>query len=67
LISYVVDETPAKQGKFLPGSRIPVVSEFKGDPDYVVIFPWNHKKEIMEKLKHMNSKFVTAIPSLEIH
>ena len=39
LIAYVVDETPAKQGKFLPGSRIPVVASFITRPDYVVILP----------------------------
>lgn len=64
LIAYVVDETPAKNGKFLPGSRIPVRSEFDGTPDYVVILPWNHKEEIIAKLRHMRTTFVTAIPHL---
>lgn len=67
MLPYVVDETPAKQGKFLPGSRIPVASEFATEPDYIVILPWNHAPEIMGKLGHMKSKFVTAVPSLEIH
>ena len=65
LIQYVVDETPAKQGKFLPGSHIPVVAQFESDPDFVLIVPWNFRAEILHKLGHMKSKFVTAIPTLE--
>jgi hypothetical protein len=72
LIAFVVDRNPAKQGKFMPGSRIPIVAEanlhtFK--PDYVVILPWNLKDEIMRQLdciRSWNGKFVTAIPTLDI-
>jgi SAM-dependent methyltransferase len=72
LISYVVDRNPAKQGKFLPGSRIPIVSEailHKDNPDYIVILPWNLKMEVMDQLKRAGvsgAQFVTAIPALEI-
>jgi predicted TPR repeat methyltransferase len=72
LISYVVDRNPAKQNKYLPGSRIPVVPEDylqKDRPDYVVVLPWNLKKEITQQLCYINSwggKTVTAIPRLEI-
>lgn len=69
LVLYVVDETPEKQGKFLPGSRIPVVADFQSQPDYVLILPWNFKAEIIGKLEFIRSwggKFVTAIPRLEI-
>jgi SAM-dependent methyltransferase len=72
LIRFVVDANPHKQGKFLPGSHIPVVQEkiLKEErPDYVVIFPWNIKGEIMRQLAYIgewNGKFVTAIPKLEI-
>ncbi len=69
LLAYVVDETPAKQGKFLPGSRIPVVSEFTGKPDYVVILPWNFRADIMEKLSYIREwggRFVTAVPRMEV-
>lgn len=71
LISFVVDASPHKQGKFLPGSRIPVLSLEhlqKLDPDYVIIFPWNIKKEIIGQLKDkfQKTKFVTFVPSLEI-
>ncbi|MFZ1530375.1 MAG: class I SAM-dependent methyltransferase [Ferruginibacter sp.] len=72
LISYVVDANPHKQDKFLPASHIPVVNEafLKNDqPDFVVIFPWNIKEEVMEQLayiKEWGGKFVTAIPALQI-
>ena len=72
LISYVVDKSDFKQGKFLPGSHIPVKSEeyIKFDkPDFVVILPWNLKDEIIKQLsyiKEWDGKFVVAIPKLEI-
>ena len=53
LISYVVDRNPAKQGKFMPGSRIPIVGEENlpsTRPDYIVILPWNLKEEVMAQL-----------------
>ena len=72
LIKYVVDRSPHKQGKYMPGSRIPIVSEdrIKSDkPDYVVIFPWNLSEEIAEQLSYLSSngtKFVTTVPQLLI-
>lgn len=69
LLGYVVDETSAKQGRFLPGSRIRVLGAFAGKPDYVVILPWNFRREIMAKLHYVRDwggKFVCAIPQLEI-
>ena len=71
LISFVVDRNPSKQGKYLPGSRIPIVDEScikEFRPDYVVIFPWNIKEEIMAQLsyiKNWGGKFVTAVPQLK--
>ena len=72
LLPYVVDRNPAKQGKFLPGSRIPIVPEArlqKEKPDYVVIFPWNLRDEVMEQLEYITAwggKFVTAVPELQV-
>lgn len=72
LIQYVVDLNPNKQGKFLPGSHIPVVNEqllVENQPDYVLILPWNLKSEITQQLayiKKWGGKFVIPIPSLEI-
>jgi hypothetical protein len=73
LISFVVDASPYKQGKYLPGSHIPVYAEDKihaYKPDYVIIFPWNLKYEITEQLKYISEwggKIVTFIPGFQIH
>lgn len=72
LISFVVDRAPAKQNKFMPGSRIPIVDEDvlrQTRPDFIVILPWNLKTEIMGQLdyaREWGAKFVTAVPTLEI-
>jgi SAM-dependent methyltransferase len=72
LIKYVVDRNPAKQRKYMPGSRIPIVGEdyLREDrPDYVVLMPWNLMNEITEQLAYVRdwgAKFVTAVPHLEI-
>jgi SAM-dependent methyltransferase len=73
LINFVVDASPHKQNKFLPGSRIPVlgldrIEKYK--PDYVIIFPWNLSKEIQEQLQYIRDwggKFVVFIPEIEIY
>lgn len=72
LIEFVVDASPYKQNKLLPGSRIPVFSKEKISaykPDYIIIFPWNLTTEITEQLsycKEWGAKFVVAIPELTI-
>lgn len=72
LLPYVVDKNPAKQGMFLPGSRIAVVDEAQlraDQPDYVLILPWNLKTEVMEQLAYVRAwggQFVTAVPHLEL-
>jgi len=72
LISFVVDANPNKQNKFLPGSHIPVTDEQKlrdARPDYVIIFPWNLREEIIQQLNYIrewNGKFVIPLPELEI-
>lgn len=72
IIRFVVDASPYKQGKFLPGSHIPIVDESfirKEKPDFIIIFPWNIKEEIMKQLSYIGEwggKFVTAIPSVDI-
>ncbi len=73
LLIFAADRNPSKQNKYLPGSRIPILSEQairEYRPDYVVIFPWNLKEEIVSQLQYIKEwkgKFVTAIPALEIH
>ncbi len=72
LLAFVVDASPYKQGLFLPGSRIEVVSEqmiHEQKPDYVLILPWNLCDEISSQLQYIRTwgaKFVTAIPHLHI-
>jgi SAM-dependent methyltransferase len=72
LIRFVADLSPHKQGRYLPGSHIPVVSPDRIDaekPDFIVIFPWNLKEEVMEQLAHARQwggRFVAAIPDLKI-
>ncbi len=72
LIPYVVDRNPAKQGKYMPGSRIPIVDESYIQaikPDYVVILPWNLRNEITGQLDYIRAwggQFVTAIPRVFI-
>ena len=71
-IEYVMDASPYKQNRLIPGSRIPVFHPDKvkdSKPDFVIIFPWNLSDEISEQLSFIRDwggKFVVAIPSLEI-
>jgi len=72
LLPFVCDAAAAKQGKFMPGSHIPilppsVLSEQR--PDYLVILPWNIAAEVKRQnavLADLGTKFVTAVPKLEI-
>lgn len=72
LIPFIIDKNPNKQGKYMPGSRIPIFDEEelkKMKPDYIVIFPWNLHAEIMQQLRYVKDwggKFVIAIPQLEV-
>lgn len=71
-ISYVLDISPHKQGKFLPGTHIPIfppekINETK--PDYIVILAWNLKEEIMKQsnfVREWGGKFVLLIPEVKI-
>jgi 2-polyprenyl-3-methyl-5-hydroxy-6-metoxy-1,4-benzoquinol methylase len=71
LIEFVVDASQYKQGRYLPGSHIPIVDESyirRERPDYIIILPWNIKDEIFEQLsyvKEWNGRFVTAVPNLQ--
>ena len=72
LLPWVVDRSPAKVGKYLPGSRIPVVDESriaKERPDFVLILPWNLRDEVVAQLgfvRDYGGQFVTAVPELRI-
>jgi len=71
-VTYVVDKNPAKKGKYMPGSHIPIVDEEKlrhDHPDYVLILPWNLRDEIMNQLGYIREwggRFVSAIPALKV-
>lgn len=71
-IPAVFDAAASKQGKYLPGSHIPILPPeqlVRFNPDYVVILPWNLREEVMQQLKPVvpaHCKFVTAIPELTI-
>ena len=72
LVDYTVDRSPHKQGLFLPGTHIPIVSPDRiaeTKPDYLLILPWNLRSEIIEQMAHIrdwDGKFVVPIPQLEI-
>jgi C-methyltransferase C-terminal domain/Putative zinc binding domain/Methyltransferase domain len=72
-LDYTVDRNTYKQGKFLPGTRIPIFAPEKireTRPDYVLVLPWNLKDEIMGQLSYIREwggSFVVPIPELEVH
>jgi len=68
LLPYVVDLNPAKQGRFMPGSRIPIVGEAhlrEDRPDRILILPWNLREELVAQLSYARAwgaRFVTLVP-----
>jgi hypothetical protein len=72
LLSYTVDRSPFKQGKFLPGTHIPIYGPERlaeTRPDYILVLPWNLKDEISRQLDYVRSwggRLVFPIPTLEI-
>lgn len=72
-LEYTVDRNPYKQGRFLPGTHIPIhhpdrISETR--PDFVLILPWNLKSEIMKQMsfvRQWGARFVVPIPRVEVH
>ena len=72
LLQYTVDRSPVKQGKYLPGTHIPILrAEHLAEtrPDYVLVLPWNLRDEISRQLAYVRSwgaRLVFPIPELEI-
>jgi SAM-dependent methyltransferase len=72
LLAFVSDAAPSKQGRFLPGSHIPILTPdaiAERKPDYVVILPWNLADEVKTQLSFISDwggRFVVAVPSLRI-
>jgi 2-polyprenyl-3-methyl-5-hydroxy-6-metoxy-1,4-benzoquinol methylase len=72
-IDFTVDRNPYKQGKFLPGTHIPIHAPEKireVRPDYVLVLPWNFKDEIMQQMAHVREwggQFVVPIPEVTVY
>lgn len=72
LLPFVCDAAPAKQGKFMPGSHIPILAPaalIDHRPDYLVILPWNIAAEVKQQNAHLaelGTAFVIAVPQLEL-
>ena len=71
-LDFTVDRNPYKHGRYTPGMHVPIlpveaIDEYK--PDYLVILPWNLKKEIVAQMRHVadwGCKFVVPIPNVQI-
>jgi SAM-dependent methyltransferase len=72
-LDFTVDRNPLKQGRFLPGTHVPIGAPEDVDraqPDYVFILPWNLKDEIMQQLAHVRDwggKFIVPIPEARVY
>jgi hypothetical protein len=72
LVEYTVDRSPHKQGRFLPGTHIPIFEPERINatkPDYILILPWNLKSEIISQLSYARAwgaQFVVPIPEPQI-
>ena len=72
LLPYVCDSAPSKQGKYMPGSHIPILSPKvlrERKPEYIIILPWNIADEVIDEYsyaKEWGAKFVTAVPELRV-
>jgi hypothetical protein len=71
-LDFTVDRNPLKQGKYTPGTRIPILAPEAIDrarPDLILILPWNLKDEIVTSMRHVRewgAKFVVPIPRLSV-
>ena len=72
LIPYVCDAAPSKQGKYMPGSHIPIFppSKLREDkPDIILILPWNLTTEVISQntyVREWGGKFVTIMPQIRV-
>ena len=71
-LDYTVDRSSFKQGKYTPGTRIPIFDPSRIDetqPDYVLILPWNLEREIVQQMAHVREwggKFIVPIPEVRV-
>ena len=72
LLPFICDAAPSKQGKYMPGSHIPILppAQLAADrPDFLLILPWNISEEVRQqnaRLKELGARFVTAVPELSV-
>ena len=72
LLTYVCDAAPSKQGKYLPGTHVPILHPDvmrERKPDIVLILPWNIRAEVMQQMAHVrdwNGKFAVAVPEIQV-
>ena len=72
-LDYTVDRSPHKQGKFLPGTHIPIYSPDRireTKPDYLLILPWNLREEIMQQnayIREWDGRFIVPIPTVRVY
>ena len=72
LLPFVCDAATSKQGKFMPGSRIPIrppAALAENPPDYLLVLPWNIVEEVRQQNAHLaklGTRFVTAVPEMKI-
>ncbi len=70
-LDYTVDRNPYKQGRFLPGTHVPILHPDKikeTKPDYILILPWNIKEEIINQLSYIGAwggRFIVPIPEVK--
>ncbi|MBA2350573.1 MAG: methyltransferase domain-containing protein [Burkholderiales bacterium] len=71
-VQYTVDRSPYKQGRYTPGTRIPILSPDEirqTKPDYLLILPWNLKDEVMRQMAYIREwggQFVVPIPEVKV-
>jgi ABC-type Fe3+-hydroxamate transport system substrate-binding protein len=72
-LDYTVDRNPYKQGKFTPGTHIPILSPDRireTRPDYLFILPWNFKDEIIGQMSYIRDwggRFIVPIPEVRVY
>jgi len=69
ILDYIVDRSPHKQGKYMPGVRLPIFPVemlLEDQPNYCLILAWNHADEIMKQLSEYKGKFIIPIPNVRV-
>ena len=73
-IEFIVDESPQRAGRYLSGTKIPIVdfehlqitNDIMDNIDVIFIFAWNYSKMIIEKTRHLNCKYLVAFPTVQL-